>query len=111
MDEQRITRMLAKWMQRPLDSDEYEHWTSPWQCSDGDNVTLYIHKDSEREKSFNLYCFSGIPASNIFIDYVDFGVMWEKATQGKLEFSDYTATQRCIIIADYLCSLFCKYNG
>ena len=99
------------WKQLEIHSDKAEHWTSNWWCDDGDGVTLYIHKDSEREKSFNLYCFSGIPASNIFVDFVDFGTMWRKATENKLEFSDYTATQRAIIIADYLCNLFCNYKG
>ncbi|MEW6006141.1 MAG: hypothetical protein AB1695_12585 [Stygiobacter sp.] len=40
----------------------YELWISEWQCADGDIAELYVKKDGG---GFELYCFSGVPASKI----------------------------------------------
>ena len=94
------------------DSYSYTHYTSNcWWCGDGDGVSLSIEID---ESGFDLRCFSGIPgASFIHVDFIDFDSLWRKAFQNNLEvgsISKYTFTQQCIMIADYLCSLFCEYT-
>ncbi len=95
---------------RDSDNGEIAAYVSEdWLCADGDSAMLYIEKD---ESGFELRCFSGIPASSIYIDNVDFGRFDEKVkhksladkyTEGKSSFNE-----RCFQIADYLCSLFCE---
>lgn len=93
-------------------------WESNWWCDDGDGVSLEIEVDGG---GFNLRCFSGIPASSIYVDCCDFGTMWRKAfkNSGTLgsnnknevgSIQTYTYVQQCIMMADYLCSLFCEYS-
>lgn len=92
------------------DLPESEHWTADWFCSDGDGVALYIEKDL---CGFELRCFSGTPASNICIDSVDFGVLWNKVfcREAHLEpIQQHSHVQRCLIIADYICSKFCEFT-
>jgi len=84
-------------------------WTSQWWCSDGDGVELYI---GDNKAGFELNCFSGIPGSKIYIDSIDFGVLWNKAHINLDEvkkIQNYTYTQQCIMLADWLCSLFCEW--
>jgi len=84
-----------------------EIWTSNYYSSDGDYVRLYIQED---KRVFELYCFSGIPASNIFIDSVDFSVFQHDPNKvDDLNFSEPFYIQ-CIKIADYLCGKYCKYD-
>lgn len=85
--------------------------TKHWLCDDNDTPELYIFSD---KSGFELYCFSGVPSSNIFIDYVDFNTLWNKIlkTQDKLNpINEYSFNKQCVIIADYLCSLFCQLNN
>ena len=97
------------WVMR-TDLKEHQLWTSQWWCDDGDGVELYIGKD---KGGFELNCFSGIPASKIYIDVVDFGVMWNKAFSELVDevepIQNYTFVQQCIMLADWLCSIFCEW--
>ncbi len=96
-------------IQKNLENDVL--WTSNWYSSDGDAVRLYINKS---ENGFELHCFSGIPGSHIFIDVLDYGILWNKA---KLQIgfkhfkiiTEYTFEEKSIILADYLSSIFCEY--
>ena len=87
--------------------NEYELWTSSWFCDDGDSCELYIEKNEIG--GFELNCFSGIPGSKIYIDSVDFGTLWRKANIGT-PIKTHSYEEQCVLIADYLCSLFCKYE-
>jgi hypothetical protein len=85
----------------------HEKWISNYYLSDGDHVRLYIQED---KRVFELYCFSGIPASNIFIDSVDFSVFQHDPNKvDDLDFSESFHIQ-CIKIADYMCRKLCKYD-
>ena len=95
------------WTSRRPDLKNDYLYTSEWWCDDGDGVELYIKKD---EGGFELHCFSGIPSSSIFIDVCDFGTMWRKAKK-PLPIRTYSYVQQCIIIADYLCGIFCEYRA
>lgn len=96
-------------MQR--DIKEYQLWTSQWWCDDGDGVELYVEKD---KGGFELNCFSGIPASKIHIDVIDFYTIWIKAfgslTDEVDQIQNYTYIQQCVMLADWLCSIFCKWS-
>lgn len=85
---------------------EHNIWYSNYYCSDGDGVELYIEKDNG---GFTLNCFSGIPASSIYMDNVDFGVF--QYAPNKIEELDFRESfeQQCIRIADFLCRKFCEY--
>ncbi len=74
-----------------------------WICPDGDSASMKIEKDGG---GLSVMCISGIPASSIFIDSVDFGMFWDKAGLSKIEKDDYD--NQCFAIADYICSLFCE---
>lgn len=95
-----------EWVFEKIISSNYELWVSNYYSSDGDGVRLYIQKDKE---GFELNCFSGIPASKIFIDSVDFGVF--QYAPNKIDDLDFTESfdVQCIKIADYLCNKFCEY--
>jgi hypothetical protein len=83
-------------------------WTSNWICTDGDVAELYIN-----DSDFDILCFSGIAASSIEINKHDFITLWNKVyanSENKPSISEYTFEQQCIIIADYLCSLFCEWS-
>jgi len=86
------------------DLKEHQLWTSPWLCDDGDRVELYAEKD---KGGFELNCFSGIPASRIYIDVIDFDTLWHKAFREVEPIQNYTHVQQCIMLADWLCSIFC----
>jgi hypothetical protein len=92
------------WIMRN-DLKEHQLWTSQWWCDDGDGVELYIEKD---KSGFELNCFSGMPASKIYIDVVDFGMLWHKAFKVNT-IKNYTFDQQCIILADWFCSIFCTW--
>lgn len=96
------------WTKRQVTKD-VTSWTSMWWCPDGDGVELYIENE---QSGFELHCFSGIPASSIYIDTVDFGTMWDKVKKTmKVEpIGTYSFEQQCVYIADYLCSLFCEWT-
>ena len=99
-----FTRVLS------VGTSDHAHWNSSWWCDDGDGVELSIDTDGG---GFELDCFSGIPASSIYIDVVDFGTLWRKAFQNNFDvgsIANFTYTQQCIMIADYLCGLFCEYT-
>lgn len=91
------------------ESKEYQFWTSQYFCSDGDGIELYIENNNS---GFKLSCFSGIPASEIYIDVVDFGVLWNKAFKNfdDIKISNYSFDVQCIMLADWLCSLFCEFE-
>lgn len=92
------------------ESKEHQLWTSQWYCDDGDGAELYIEKD---KSGFELNCFSGIPASKIYIDVVDFGTLWRKAFEELPErvmpIRNYPYDIQCIMLADWLCSIFCEW--
>lgn len=94
------------WTLNKNQSEKFNNYTSSWACGDGDIAELYIERDSS---GFELECFSGIPASHIYLDYVDFSVFWQKAGLDKLDRPDFET--QCFLIADYLCSLFCTYEN
>ena len=73
-------------------------WYSNYYCSDGDGIGLYIERD---KGGFSLNCFSGIPASEIYIDEVDFGVFQDKCNLDHRE----PFEKQCCQIADYLCRI------
>jgi hypothetical protein len=81
-------------------------WDADWCSSDGDGVSLYIDKLTNTSGGFELCCFSGIPASKIYVDNVDFGTMWRKANY-KTRINEHTYEEQCVMIADYLCEIFC----
>lgn len=90
------------------DLTDLQEWSSRWVCGDGDVAELYILKNKD---GFTLNCFSGIPASDINVDQVDFGVLWNKAfdeTDNK-HIQNYSHIQKCLMIADWLCSIFCTW--
>ncbi len=80
-------------------------WNGEYYSSDGDGVSLFIEKGG-----FELRCFSGIPASSIFIDVVDFMVFQHEPNK----IADFDVKEPyellCIRIADYICNKFCD-NG
>jgi hypothetical protein len=86
---------------------------SSWWCEDGDGITLYIKKSNKKFGGINLACFSGIPASDVSIEQLDFNILWRLMKKNK-EYNNietignYTYIQQCLIIADYLCSRFCN---
>ena len=85
----------------------YETQVSNYYSSDGDGIRLYIQKD---KGEIVLYCFSGVPASNIFIVSVDFSVFQHDPNKvDDLDFSESFHIQ-CIKIADYMCRKLCKYD-
>ena len=85
----------------------YETQVSNYYSSDGDGIRLYIQKD---KGEIVLYCFYGVPASNIFIVSVDFSVFqYDPNKVDDLDFSEPFYIQ-CIKIADYMCRKLCKYD-
>lgn len=94
-----------------------DNWSADYYCGDGDGINLYIENIEEQKnnshlptvKGFTLECISGIPASSIYVDEIDFRMFWEKAGLDKLIESPCYELQ-CIMIADYLCRIFCEYR-
>jgi hypothetical protein len=99
-----------KWVRR-TNLKYVQLWDSGWFCNDGDSALLYICKDIP---GFELRCFSGIPASSyINVELVDFAALWDKVVNINSDIGaigNYTVAQQSIIIADWLCSLFCEYK-
>lgn len=95
------------WRFQKLCSHGCELWVSGYFSSDGDQAELYIRED---KSGFDLFCFSGIPVSNIFIDSVDFGVF--QYAPNKIDDLDFSEpfNRQSIKIADYLCGKFCEYS-
>lgn len=93
------------WIKRQDQSGllDYVLYDSGWQCQDGDMAELYIEKDNT---GFDLECFSGIPASSIHVDSVDF-ITFKESVES-LDFKEPFEKQ-CFKIANYLCSLFCEW--
>lgn len=90
-------------------SEHYDKnlWTSDYFSSDGDGIELYIDKGYG---GFDLKCFSGVPASYIYIDVVDFGIFqFEPNKIDNLDFKEPFILQS-LRIADYLCRKLCKYH-
>lgn len=86
-------------------TEQVTNWSTGWLCPDGDAASLYIEKD---ESGFTLECFSGIPASKIWVDQIDFQYIWGKIP-GALPMTALTFDERAITIADYFCSLHCEW--
>ena len=76
-----------------------------WKCQNGEEAELYIARD---KGGFELECFSGVPASQIYIDNVDFSMFWEKAGLDKIKNPSFET--QCFMIADHLCAFFCGNN-
>lgn len=95
-----------KWEWKEDLKDSYL-WNANWYSLDGDGIRLYINKD---QTGFSLECFSGIPASSINIDSIDYGNLWYKATFIE-SISDYTYIQQSVILANYLCQKFCEKSN
>lgn len=102
-----MKQKLKLWKNREINNPEVKLFYADYWCSDGDGISLYIETD---ETGFTLNCFSGIPASKIWIDEVDFSSIWKFNAKYTEEMYDYTFEQRCILIADYFCNLFCEYK-
>lgn len=103
---------MSKHLQIPWrlvkETPELLYYTSDFTCLDGDPVKLYIEKSTYLSAGgFELCCFSGIPASAIKIDAVDFPVLWEKAGI-KASMANFSYTDVCIGISSYLCDIFCQ---
>lgn len=96
----------GKWIME-IEKDDFQLLASKWWCDDGDGADLIIEKDNS---GFELFCFSGIASSKIKINTVDFGVLWRKAFGEELPINNYTHVQQCVMIADWLCSLFCEWK-
>lgn len=111
------------------DLEKITHWTADWYCSDGDGIELYIEKD---KSGFELSCFSGIPASKIWIDSIDFHPIWRKVCEDKnydigfsivekplqippviddSKFFKKTFEEQSVILADWFCSKFCEFHN
>jgi hypothetical protein len=89
-------------------SEAYQLWISNSWYVDGDIVELYIAND---ESGFELCCFVGVPTSKICIYGIDFFILWQKAFSKLPEvgqIQNYTHVQQCIMLADWLCGIFCK---
>ncbi len=98
-----------KWKKRG-DTQNYEQWGSKWFCPDGDSAELHINKDGE---GFAIKCFSGIGGSEIAIEKKDFGTLWRGIFKEKtldVPIENCTYVQRCIILADFFCGLFCEWS-
>lgn len=89
-----------------------QHWTANYYSSDGDGITLYINND---KTGFTLQCFSGICASSINIDSVDYGALWRLAnwdlvnSRPLMEIQSFNFIEQSLIIADYFCNQYCEY--
>lgn len=99
-------------MRTDFEHENIQAWHSMWWCDDGDGVELYIEKD---KSGFELSCFSGIPASKIIIDVVDYGTLWNKAFDDILDshvqpIQNYSFVQQSIMLADWFCRLFCEWK-
>ena len=101
----RYSYILSQFNWVKTEHDTIYMYTSDWFCSDGDPAELFIEKDGN---GFELSCFSGIagPESKIVIDNLDFGTLWYKAYREN-NISRFSYEEQCILIAHYLCSLFC----
>lgn len=102
--------------------DYNKHWTltdtiedsqiytaNNWLCRDNDIASLYIEN---KNGSFILECFSGIPFSHIRISTTDFLSLWDIAFKNYKEIQTidkYTFIEQCFLLSDYFCSLFCDY--
>lgn len=88
---------------------EFVLFTCDWVCTDGDSAELYVFKD---ESGFELACFSGIAGapSKIIISDLDFGMLWNKAFKEN-NIRRFTHEQQCLLLAHYLCSLFCIHKS
>jgi len=92
--------MNPNWKEQKLVTSDCRLFFGEWQMSDGDLVSLYLAKDLT---NMEVHCFSGITASFIFIDDVDFSIFNEHIKHNCDE-----KEQQFLDIADHLCSLFCK---
>ena len=90
------------WRESKRGASDKTVWTSNYICSDGDYAEMLIG-----DGSFELHCFSGIPASHIYVDDVDFGVF--QCAPNKVDGLDFREPfeNQCARIADHLCSKFC----
>ena len=93
------------WKNRPLKGGkgDVELWISDYYSADGDNVSCYI-----QPSSLNLQCFSGIPASCIVLDKVDYECVWRKTKHKDEPMFKFTFQEQSLILADYFCSLHCE---
>ena len=81
---------------------EYQLWNADYWCPDGDGIELYIGKEH-----FELSCFSGIGASVIKMDSIEFPYMQDKVKE--LDFREPFEMQ-CVKIADFFCQILCEYK-
>lgn len=89
----------------------YLEFYSHWLCNDNDCVELYIDDvESEHDGGFTLECFSGIPASSIHIDTVDFSHIQYIKGFPKEGFWELDYVRKCLTVADWLCEKFCEYH-
>lgn len=91
-----MSNWRAKLDSRPTNARKW--YSGNWISSDGDGVTLCI---LEEDQEFELYCFSGISASWIIINSLDFSCF--PTIEHSASFED-----QCFQIADQLCEKFCE---
>ena len=104
MNKETIDFKTVSWkLHRELPAD-FDVYVSDWYCQDNDGAELNINKDND---GFELECFSGIPASSIHIDIVDFSRVWQIAYKD-INIGDYDYKGQCFMLANYFCSLFCE---
>ena len=77
------------------------YYATHWICSDGDAAELEIN---EEMKTIKIHCFSGISASFVLIDELDFVRFFKNENND----DDDDFWHQCYKIADYVCSLFCQ---
>lgn len=93
--------MTGNW-RKIADNGIIQGWVSDYKLPDGDYAEVYIEKHG-----FTLYCFSGIPSSNIYIDVVDYRLLWDKFDI-KEELTKYNYIEQALIIAEEFCKLINK---
>lgn len=85
-------------------------WYSNWICSNNEKAEVRIGKS---EDYFDLYCICGFNKFNyVHLSRWEFGLLWSKIQELNPEIKDinnYSAEKQCLIISDYICSLFCKW--
>ena len=81
-------------------------WTSSYYSADGDSVNCYIDSVG---KGFQLQCFSGIPASYISIDLLDYESIWRNIKLVDKSMYKCSFLEQTLIIANHFCSIHCEY--
>jgi hypothetical protein len=93
------------WLKRGINKST-TFWTSDYYSADGDGVSCYVDSDA---RAFTLQCFSGIPASSIYIDHLDYECIWVKTKYKDQSIGKYSFIEQSLILADYFCTIHCEF--